>query len=161
MRVLDRCWCDLSSGNFFEPFNISGWEYASIQRMKKDHERAEGLTTQLPINTTDKTVDISTVTESPLPHATVGSDAWFLHQWQKWFNRLNSTEATGANNISQRRIAGSTDSTNATSSTTSIFNSQPLQTESVTTSNTPFKWLRPEYDLQPYGLGMVIDLRWS
>jgi hypothetical protein len=165
MRVLDRCWCDFSSGKFFEPFNISGWEYASVQRMKKDLERAEGLATQLPIqtaNATGKTLNISTVTGSPLPYTTVGSDAWFRYQWQKWFNRPNSTEAFWANRTSQHITteAGSADLTNITSATT-ISNSSQLPMESVPTSSTPFNWLRTEYDLQPYGLGMVIDLRWS
>lgn len=164
MRVLDRCWCDLSSGRFFEPFNISGWEHASIQRMKKDLERAKGFTTQLPVQTTNatsKTLDVSAVVEPPVSYTTIGSDAWFRYQWQRWFTRQNRTEASTGNSTSHHNVLeGVRDAMDSTTAT-SVFNSQPLPTESVSMSSTSFKWLRAEYDLQPHGLGMVIDLRWS
>ncbi|KAK0484177.1 hypothetical protein EDD18DRAFT_1198579 [Armillaria luteobubalina] len=38
IRAVDRCWCDLSSGAFFEPFNISRWEHDTINRLKDDLE---------------------------------------------------------------------------------------------------------------------------
>lgn len=131
--------------------------------MKKDLERAEGSTGQLPIqmaNSTSRTPDVGTVTESPLQHATVGPDAWLRYQWQRWFSRPNRTEASSSNPQHSLAEAGLADSTDVTLAT-AILDSQPLPTESVSTSSTPFKWLRSEYDLQPYGLGMVIDLRWS
>nr|GAT57523.1 predicted protein [Mycena chlorophos] len=33
VRTLDRCWCDVWTGGFFEPFNVSQWEEASILRL--------------------------------------------------------------------------------------------------------------------------------
>ncbi|KAK0198303.1 hypothetical protein F5146DRAFT_82066 [Armillaria mellea] len=39
IRAVDRCWCDLSSGAFFEPFNMSRWEHNTVNRLKDDLER--------------------------------------------------------------------------------------------------------------------------
>jgi hypothetical protein len=36
IRLMDRCWCDFSSGSLFEPFNVSRWELASVTKFKKE-----------------------------------------------------------------------------------------------------------------------------
>lgn len=161
MRVLDRCWCDLSSGKFFEPFNISGWEYASVQRMKKDLERAEGITTPLPVQTPNATLttDEPVPAESPpSPKRTTKLADWVRSPWQYWLSRRNSTSGLTANSTNGLITS---DNTTTTHSETELSESQPSPADSVPTENAIFRWLRPEYDLQPYGLGMVIDLRWS
>ncbi|KAF8746226.1 hypothetical protein AX14_000025 [Amanita brunnescens Koide BX004] len=38
IRAVDRCWCDFSNG-FFEPFNVSHWEFVSVYRLKSELER--------------------------------------------------------------------------------------------------------------------------
>ncbi|KAK0207440.1 hypothetical protein IW262DRAFT_1420080 [Armillaria fumosa] len=38
IHAVDRCWCDLSSGAFFEPFNMSRWEHDTVNRLKDDLE---------------------------------------------------------------------------------------------------------------------------
>ena len=38
IRAVDRCWCDFSNG-FFEPFNVSHWEFVTVHRLKTELER--------------------------------------------------------------------------------------------------------------------------
>ncbi|KAF9020338.1 hypothetical protein BDZ89DRAFT_991983 [Hymenopellis radicata] len=39
IRAADRCWCDMSSGSFFEPFNVTRWEHNTVNRMREDLEK--------------------------------------------------------------------------------------------------------------------------
>jgi hypothetical protein len=41
IRAVDRCWCDFSMGSFWEPFNVSQWEYLTVQRVRRDLERQQ------------------------------------------------------------------------------------------------------------------------
>ena len=49
VKLLDRCWCSLQNGRFFEPFDVSKWERWSVDwtlrelKAKKDKEREEEL----------------------------------------------------------------------------------------------------------------------
>ena len=36
IRPVDRCWCDLSSGGLFKPFNVSHWEHQSVMKLKAE-----------------------------------------------------------------------------------------------------------------------------
>ncbi|PFH54711.1 hypothetical protein AMATHDRAFT_52478 [Amanita thiersii Skay4041] len=45
IRAVDRCWCDFSGG-FFEPFNVSHWEYLTVQRLKNELERLHVIETE-------------------------------------------------------------------------------------------------------------------
>ncbi len=39
IRAADRCWCDMSSGSFFDPFNVTRWEHNTVNRMREDLEK--------------------------------------------------------------------------------------------------------------------------
>lgn len=39
IRAVDRCWCDISSGTLFEPFNMTRWEHTTVNKMKEDLEK--------------------------------------------------------------------------------------------------------------------------
>jgi hypothetical protein len=47
MRSVERCWCDLSTGSFFEPFNVTKWEYLSVQKLKNELECSEQPVNQI------------------------------------------------------------------------------------------------------------------
>ena len=34
--IVEHCWCDIASGKFFEPFNITKWEMISVERLKEE-----------------------------------------------------------------------------------------------------------------------------
>ncbi|KAJ3920263.1 hypothetical protein F5877DRAFT_38524, partial [Lentinula edodes] len=41
IQPADRCWCDLSTAGFFEPFNTSLWERISVEKLKDTLERQQ------------------------------------------------------------------------------------------------------------------------
>ncbi|KAK0208199.1 hypothetical protein DFS33DRAFT_420687 [Desarmillaria ectypa] len=64
IRAVDRCWCDLSSGAFFEPFNMSRWEHNTVNRLKDDLER------QWKAESANATIDITQMNVEFLPSDT-------------------------------------------------------------------------------------------
>ncbi|KAG7450713.1 uncharacterized protein BT62DRAFT_1072747 [Guyanagaster necrorhizus] len=61
IRAVDRCWCDLSSGAFFEPFNMSRWEHNTVNRLKDDLEH------QWKAESANATIDIAQMNEDFSP----------------------------------------------------------------------------------------------
>jgi len=39
IKLVDRCWCDLTFGELFEPFNVKRWEAKSLDRLRAEMER--------------------------------------------------------------------------------------------------------------------------
>ncbi|KAK0465014.1 uncharacterized protein EV420DRAFT_933585 [Desarmillaria tabescens] len=64
IRAVDRCWCDLSSGAFFEPFNMSRWEHNTVNRLKDDLER------QWKAESANATIDVAQMNEDFSPSDT-------------------------------------------------------------------------------------------
>ncbi|KAI9460122.1 hypothetical protein BJY52DRAFT_1263083 [Lactarius psammicola] len=65
IRLADRCWCDVSSSNLFEPFDIARWERASVEQLKEELERDAARIKQLSSSTDDQTTgDSSTQSQS-------------------------------------------------------------------------------------------------
>jgi len=150
MRAVDRCWCDFSMGSFWEPFNVSHWEYLTVQRVRRDLERQQkdadavlaANITQIPISTNDVSVPNHTLL-SP-SNSTVSTSTF----WSRLMN------------FSREYQHASTTETRETDP------SLPMETQNTTSvpqtmrpSNLPF--IRQEYDLRPYGIGLIVDLGWS
>jgi len=162
MHVVDRCWCDFSAGGFFEPFNVSRWEEISVERFKADLVRRQeaedtvgqdladnatvsGLSAGHPDKPTEDPSKAAPI-QPPSPPAVEG--IWTrLQKFSRWkFESLSSDH-------------------------TSLSNSKPShdppskrlpdvqQTPTVTQEKLPL--IRREYDLNPYGLDMVIDFGWT
>ncbi|KAK7029682.1 hypothetical protein VNI00_014380 [Paramarasmius palmivorus] len=156
IHPVDRCWCDFASGTFFEPFNTTEWEVLSVNRVKegmmrrakyaedlekKKEVKEEGMELEEP---TDMPRTVSPYTPSP------SASTW--------------GRATNATSISIGGIR---------SSLWKAFESwkfaprnaqsdEQVRTVSQNTSNHACQsLLRKEYDLRPYGVGIVVDFSWS
>ena len=152
MRAVDRCWCDFSMGSLWEPFNVSQWEYLTIQRVRRDLERQQkdadailaANITQIPMSTNDS---------MSVPNQTLLSPSNSTVSASTFWSRLM--------NFPRRSQDASTAETRETDPSL-LVESQNTTSAPQTTmkpSNLPF--IRQEYDLRPYGIGLIVDLGWS
>ncbi|KAF8807651.1 hypothetical protein BYT27DRAFT_7223452 [Phlegmacium glaucopus] len=152
MRAVDRCWCDFSTGGFWEPFNVSQWEYLSVQRLRRELERQHkdanaipgANNTQSPISANDSISVPLNQTLLPLSNSTVpASNFWSrLRDFPRGSQRVPTAETRETD---PPLVVG----------VQSIMNVP----QAMNQSNLPF--IRQEYDLRPYGIGLVVDLGWS
>ncbi|KAF9056429.1 hypothetical protein BJ165DRAFT_1433369 [Panaeolus papilionaceus] len=151
IRPVDRCWCDFSNG-FFEPFNVTQWDIASVHRLKRQLDRqniaaAERNTTNL------STSNITTTTAEPeLPPKAL-------------FNRPYSILSTLYRLVYFTITESPPHPLDTTASQQSLQHDTPptpshSQVESPSSTLNTLPYLRTKYDLRPYGLGIVIDLSW-
>ena len=147
IHLIDRCWCDLTPSNFFQPFDVTRWESMSLEREKsartgfrKDrvpeadvqevapgsdvHENAEGLSGPA-YNASGRTQGVID---------SIGS--W----WGIWDRRQQRVE--------DERVIGEVEETRISSPT-------PEPTPH------PLPLLRRQYDLRPYGVGLILDFGWG
>jgi hypothetical protein len=156
IRAADRCWCDFSTGNFFEPYNLSQWERASVQKLKMDLElqkrmaEAQELEQQKSgeesqIKPAKSVADPATTAmpKTPTPRGTprgILDILWSIYQDTDSVSRTPSPESTPA-----------------VPDTAKSWRPSALSTE----AQERLPLLRREYDLRPYGMDMVIDFGWS
>ena len=151
MRAVDRCWCDFSMGSLWEPFNVSQWEYLTVQRVRRDLERQQkdadavlaANITQIPMSTNNNMSVLNQTLLSPSNSTFSTSTFW---------SRLMSFPR-GSLHAS-------------TAETREKDPSLPVEAQNTTSapqmmrpSHLPF--IRQEYDLRPYGIGLIVDLGWS
>jgi len=162
MRAVDRCWCDLS-GNFFEPFNVSHWEYLSVLRVSKDLERrqkkeiAEEAKKQSEVqeeeyveaNYEDPVTTADGSSPTPTSTPSLGNFWSRLRPFHK-----HSVLSPSAPSIAQT-IPGSEGVPELTQAHVEV------PTPPSPSSGDKLPVLRREYDLRPYGLGIIIDLGWA
>ncbi|KAJ6569630.1 hypothetical protein B0H19DRAFT_1219467 [Mycena capillaripes] len=154
MSTLDRCWCDFWGGGFFDPYNVSQWERSSVLKLAEELERerkAELAAEQASAD--EKMEDMPTATEvetmprtaAPVPSASVRLDSHIrgvaANMWSLVVPYIRSARA----------IAESTQSLFKMDNVTAP---EPPPEESLPA-------LRREYDLRPYGLGVVVDFGWT
>jgi len=152
MRAIDRCWCDFSTGSFFEPFNVSRWEYLSVQRLskellnKEEQKESSHNETDHPSLTTNETTETSS------------HDAQVTASKPKfWWLRSFSSKTPSPVEPSPAETSSTTeqeDNTVDDQSSSPIHISPPESSHAL-----PF--LQKEYDLRQNNLGMIIDLGWS
>ncbi|KAF8167849.1 hypothetical protein B0H34DRAFT_683301 [Crassisporium funariophilum] len=170
MRAVDRCWCDLSAGGFWEPFNVSHWEYLSVQRLSQELQRPQKVEESLPqgndlalahndtqASGLNSTYDSINMSKPPTPLSTSNftsfpSKFWFrLKSLSRKLPRFSMAELL-SHEIDTELTHGIED--------------KPAPDEQdivspVTVELADLPLLRKEYDLRPYGLGLIIDLNWS
>ena len=140
MRAVDRCWCDFS-GNFFEPFNVSHWEYLSIQRVSQDLLRQEKSN-----ESNERTGQQEA--QLVLPARGLGFSLKPSHSHKFWSLFSYPSERR------KSELSSNLKHTNPqTWSPTATFPLPPPPS----LAGRPPQW---EYDLRPYGLGMIVDLGW-
>ncbi|KIM47956.1 hypothetical protein M413DRAFT_216273 [Hebeloma cylindrosporum] len=144
MRAVDRCWCDFSAGGLFEPFNVSHWEYLSVQRLHHEMERPKLLDDALPQDNADikshlKDSNSTIVGASNTTTSTSRFWSRILPLYSKAFRSMEPALAKEE----PTNVQGNFNVTKPTILSTSA----PL--------------IRQEYDMRSYGLGIIIDFRWS
>lgn len=156
IRAVDRCWCDLSFGGFFFPFNVSSWERVSVLRLKSELEGQQrapsALTTQV-LDTLNGT--FSTTTSAPTSPAAAGRNT----TGEPLIFRARRLDLSSIRKLLRRRAyrahggeEQSSPSSEATSDSDSIPESD-LSRDYVASAR--------ELDLRPYGLDIVINYDWT
>lgn len=135
IRLADRCWCDLSSSNMFEPFDIARWERASVEQLKEELERDAARLQQLSSGADEPELlnepeDHDSTTESQSP-------------------KSNSTSPEPS------------PPTVEPSSTLENPAGPPLPNGPPVVSSEDLPLLRRKYDLREYGFSMILDFGWS
>ncbi|GLB36556.1 hypothetical protein LshimejAT787_0308440 [Lyophyllum shimeji] len=167
MRTVERCWCDFSAGGFFEPFNVTHWEYMSVQRLKDDLERPQKMEeAALKQKENFKTAQASPVPtpvpaslDSLMPRTAAAEPA-------KSMPRTTAPESPSPSTAPKSGDPGSPSP--PPSPPPDPFAPRPSASDAAVTpirsplhveGNLPL--FRKEYDLRPYGLGMLIDFGWT
>jgi hypothetical protein len=151
IRLIDRCWCDFSSGSFFEPFNVSEWEFASVMRLKKelamDRERARASQRERELKEDAEPERNSEATgfaaPTPPPAPRPSSSTTSEKDKKGAFGVIRS--AFWRAPPKAHRLPDSLSSSSAEASL-------PEEARQVAPG---------EFDLQPYGFDLVLDFRWT
>ncbi|KAJ7226022.1 hypothetical protein GGX14DRAFT_423535 [Mycena pura] len=150
VRALDRCWCDFWTGGFFEPYSVSQWEHSSILKLADELERARKVElAELEYRTPEKQVEGSATTAEieTMPRTSAPQpSAWHKSSVHSAAAKMWSVV------IPYLRSVGSVAETTPLSKLDNVTASAP-------TGSLPA--LRWEYDLRPYGLGLIVDFAWT
>ncbi|KAF9258615.1 hypothetical protein L218DRAFT_729072 [Marasmius fiardii PR-910] len=157
IHPVDRCWCDFSSGSFFEPFNTSHWEITSVRRAKAQIEKQLKLdeaSQALGEPKATKTDEQATTgmemprTASPsTPPSPSSSSSTVL---RSGFTSIRPTLWKFVQSLRRPGSDGQPSSIDSSNSASAESNSAK-----------PLSLIRGEYDLRRYGIGMFVDFRWS
>lgn len=169
MRTVDRCWCDFSVGGFFEPFNVTHWEYVSIQRLKDDLERqqkaeeaaskteAEQKKANLPSPSTSSLrytglimprISPPSDTSSPGPNTISLSVKSLFRLFRDSMKRASLPAPIPSGDTYQAHVSPSSIPDSKT---------QPRPPD----DHGQYPLIRKEYDLRPYGVGILVDFGWT
>ncbi|KAK7694215.1 hypothetical protein QCA50_001395 [Cerrena zonata] len=156
--IVDHCWCDISSGQLFEPFNITRWELESVRRLRhtlRAEMKEEIARNQSNLLSDDVHLDSNFSTLAPLQNdsspAENSSLPWRISWGNVWPFSRNSTKPSES-------IPPSPSPT--------LESSPPapdpeMPKMSITNSTKPWSIFRREYSLHPLGFDMVLDFSWS
>jgi len=142
MRVVDRCWCDFSNGDLFEPYNVTNWERISVERLREDLERK------------NKVEDTQSV---------AGGDIGKLAPNEGEISQAAACESRSP----ARRLRSIFDplyrKPRRSHAPPPLQPPQdiPKDKSPEPTSNENLPLIRREYDLRPHGLGIIIDFGWT
>jgi len=176
----DRCWCDVTDGNVFEPFNVSKWEEKSLRRMLKAAQptptptpeklHAEPTNTSLSDQPSNHGRDeIDSCASAPSDLSQDSAHFWLqspitrylLGQWNDFRRAVQKVNCEKEKSV--RKNAFVEPPTPEPIRTTTV--SPPDQPRSgmphspvKTTPPSPLPLLRRKYDLSEYGIDIILDL---
>jgi len=139
IHPVDRCWCDLSAGNFFEPFNVTHWEVSSVYKLKDRLERQQMAGSNSTENSRTGQNDTTVSDDMPqtLPPSTPTDQP------------RSSYSLLKAANVWSLFKSRHTEQVPSSPETTSISEAESnVQSRSV-------------FDLRPYGIGLLVDFGFS
>jgi len=166
MRAVDRCWCDFS-GNFFEPFNVSHWEYQSVLRVGQDLERQQKLNA-LAADAEEKSMAIKaegklSSTKNSQSSSSTSAETVASTSNNLWSRFRTFGQQTTPKSTSSQLLSNSPKTPAPKPHPTPNSGASPPSDvwPPFPDSRSPQPVLRREYDLRPYGIGMIIDLGWA
>ncbi|ESK88949.1 hypothetical protein Moror_13202 [Moniliophthora roreri MCA 2997] len=162
IHPVDRCWCDFAAGTFFEPFNTTNWEILSVKRVKeglqrrvRSEEEKESLEAEEVVQVT-KPDEQATETEKEMPRTVSPYTTALSRASSMWGRNSNGTiSVTGSIHSHVLKALEFLGSSRHKS------RSDEVQHPSRPENSTSLRPFRKEYNLQPYGVGIVIDFNWS
>jgi len=162
MRTVDRCWCDFSAGGLFEPFNVSHWERLSVRRFKEDLERQQKLdkSSVLATESAEQASSVTAVDTAQMPRTPAPAPP---NRSKFSANSVNIWSLLRPFNMKTDDPPHHTPPPSPESSTLEIAPSSNHTEVSLPLGlhlkDLPF--IRKEYDLRPYGLGIIVDFGWT
>jgi len=157
MRAVDRCWCDFT-GSFFESFNVSHWEYLSVLKVSQDLERKRRNAVTPDAVSTNKQESSAAVhsTNTDTQESFLSDILWhilFFPFSLQTSNKIDSLLPKVSSPDRASTIASIGVGTPPESLPTTNPGTVPFTTSNVISPGR-------EYDLRPYGVGLVVDLGW-
>ena len=171
IHIADHCWCDLTSGKFFEPFDLAKWEMESVVKLRDELHFQRQLLAQIEEDILEKD-ETSSGGEEPQAHVNGTSNTGAPSAPNaptyatKWPSVIGSVWSLfhPSSRLPSASVPQPT-SHEATSSSTPA--TTPTDTGPISSSVVPgvaptsLPLFRREYDLRPYGFDMVVDFGWS
>lgn len=150
---MDRCWCDLSAGSLFEPFDTKQWEVGSVERLVAELEKEQ----KADVENSNRERENGELSTAVTPAVLAGQ--------------------TAAPASASRAVEGSSSSApsgrkGAFSTLSSVFWRSPISNTSDVLEHPEVppissalederRAVSGEIDLQPYGFDLVLDFKWS
>ncbi|KAG5646083.1 hypothetical protein DXG03_004506 [Asterophora parasitica] len=162
MRAVDRCWCDFSGG-FFEPFNVTHWEAASVQRLI-DHLERQQKTAEAALKEKSSEDAATPSHDNSMPRTPAPGPSSTSRPSMP--TSISSRDLRSILHLFQYALKG--DGTPKPSPSPTPYTSTPRIFDAVTATPSPpacsdrkCTLIRKEYDLRPYGLGILVDFGWT
>lgn len=158
MRAVDRCWCEFT-GSFFEPFNVSHWEYLSVIKVSQDLQRRRKAAVQPEVVLINKQE-----THSPVYDPNKDSqDSTISNTFRNFLFfpfSLQTSNRVDSLPLSQDVPLAEISISDGPSTGASIDVRTSIESPTLVPGTFPTNNKGKEYDLRPYGLGLVVDLGW-
>ncbi|KAG6814440.1 hypothetical protein H0H92_007444 [Tricholoma furcatifolium] len=164
VQAVDRCWCDFSAGGFFEPFNVTHWEYVSVQRLKEDLEQKQkedsALLNKENVPSANSSITASTSSTGSMPRTVAPAPSSLP---ASVIPKNASRDLRSIFSLLQYAFKGDP---SVKSSLIPAPVSPPVEVTHSPIRPTldpeeKFALIRREYDLRPYGLGILVDFGWT
>ncbi|KAJ7837176.1 hypothetical protein B0H14DRAFT_3870513 [Mycena olivaceomarginata] len=146
MSTLDRCWCDFWGNGFFDPYNVSQWERASVLRLADEIERERKEEQQVaseveaPESSEPTEVEPMPRTAAPDPTPSARSIRGVAAgMWSVVHPYIQTIRAVAESKIP-------------------LFKMDNVTASAPVESLPALRW---EYDLRTHGLGLIVDFGWT
>ncbi|TDL21261.1 hypothetical protein BD410DRAFT_310247 [Rickenella mellea] len=168
IQLYDRCWCGIGPAGIFAPFDVERWEHASIARARRalaPPSHPDSNTTSDAPNPSSSASTDSSVSDATPPPTSVAEEkktplfplAHYIRNVLWPAPRLSSPSPAPIFSPSLAQPSTPPPSPTSTSTPSSPEESPPSQS----LNPHPLPRFRREYDLRPYGVGVILDFGWG
>jgi len=167
VQFIDRCWCDITSSVFFQPFNVTKWEHDSLELYVDDAIRKQKKLENKHENGTSAGGQPGTPLEATAPQLSewTPNTGLLLRKLRSLFNR------TSPRRVDEPRLElhipnlsstlSSSDLPQPEKSDSKSNQSQEGQDSQTLSNASSLHWYQREYNLQPYGFDVIIEFGWD